>query len=242
MKRPVRIKTLITLVLMSCVIILAGCGETVTPEPTMDMNAFGTAAVQTIEANYTETALAQPTNTPAPTNTPIPIPTDTPEPVVVLPIGPAADGNSQAGFEAAPDAPVINSELPGVPPTAIPAPVLPTATSLSVGNKAAWEGQTPVDGTHIQAGSEFDITWYMRNTGTTTWTTDYACRYFSNTNLTKRVGQRFNLPYNVEPNAIGECTIDAVAPGTPGTYSMAYVLSDAEDNNFYMVDITIIVD
>ena len=238
MKNTDRTKWLPLITILLLAVILSGCGNTPTPEPTVDINAFGTAAVQTIEANYTETALALPTNTPAPTDTPVPLPTDTPESIVVLPVGPeGGDGmlvNQNTG----------NELLPLMPTTAVPQIILPTATlpSASLGDKANWEGQTPVDNTHIEAGAEFDIVWYLRNTGTTTWTTDYCCRYFSNTNLSKRPGQRAYLPYNVPPNELGECRVDAIAPTTPGTYKMAYVLSNEEDNNFYTIDITIIVD
>ena len=59
-------------------------------------------------------------------------------------------------------------------------------------DKAVWQSQSPEDGTHIDAGAEFDITWFMTNTGTTTWTTDYSLRYFAGTNLMKP-GKRLHI-------------------------------------------------
>ena len=249
MKKSDRQKELSLIVLLACAVILSACGNAENPDPTVDVNAFGTAAVQTIEANYTETALANPTSTPAPTDMQVPLPTEPlptqpQESIIVLPTGPEGEGEMMISQDTVSEGSDENAVLPIVPPTAIPQAILPTATlsAASVGDKAVWEGQTPEDNAHLEAGSEFDIVWYLRNTGTTTWTTDYCCRYFSNTNFSKRPGQRAYLQQNVAPNEIGECRIDAIAPTEPGTYKMAYVLSNAEDKNFYTVDITIIVD
>ena len=135
-------------------------------------------------------------------------------------------------------------------PTAVPGtetqvqlPMSPTATPVvAVGNKASYDSQNPQDGTHIGRGESFDIYWYLLNTGTTTWTTDYSLRFFSGTNFTKPGKNRWYLQQPVAPNTVGTLAIDAVAPGAPGTYSMSVVLGDENDENFYVVDITIIVD
>ncbi len=219
--------------------ILSACGTTATPEPTPDMNVYATNAVQTVEAYYTATALARPTDTPEPTYTPVTLPTDTPEPVSVLP--PAIPSGESA--------PVISSDpaaLPELPVTdaaqAMGIPSVPTATAALAGNKASYDSQTPLDGTHVEAGSEFDITWYLMNTGTTTWTTEYCLRYFTGTNFTKPGKTRYYLTQPVAPNTVGACTVDAIAPWDPGTYSMSVVLGNENDENFFIVDITIIVD
>ena len=123
-------------------------------------------------------------------------------------------------------------------PTQIPTPT----SALQVGNKATFDSQTPVDGTHFSPGTNFDIHWYLLNSGTTTWSTDYTLRFFSGDNFTKPGKNRWGLLRDVPPNAIGDCVIDAVAPSKPGTYTMAVVLGDENDQNFMVVDITIIVD
>lgn len=137
-------------------------------------------------------------------------------------------------------------------PTAVPdtsaqqqvdLPAVPTATPVvQVGDKASYDSQSPQDGTHVKAGQSFDITWNLLNTGTTTWTTDYVLRFFSGTNFTKPGKTRYNLRSEVTPNTVGACTVDAVAPKTPGTYTMSVVLGNENDQNFYVVDITIVVD
>ncbi len=229
----------ITIAVLVMAAILSACGTPATPEPTPDMNAYATNAVQTVEAHYTATALAKPTDTPVPTYTPVTLPTDTPEPAAVLP--PAVPSGESA--------PVIGSDpaaLPELPVTdpAQPAviPEIPTATIELAGDKASYDSQTPLDGSHVEAGAEFDITWYLLNTGTTTWTTDYCMRYFTGTNMTKPGKTRYYLNQPVAPNTVGACAVDAIAPTTPGTYSMSVVLGNENDENFFIVDITIIVD
>ena len=127
--------------------------------------------------------------------------------------------------------------------SAIQLPIAPTATPVVLaGDKASYDSQTPLDGTHVGRGQIFDITWYLLNTGTTTWTTDYSLRFFSGTNCTKPGKNRWYLMQPVAPNTVGACRIDAVAPGAPGTYAMSVVLGNENDENFYVVDVTIVVD
>ena len=127
--------------------------------------------------------------------------------------------------------------------SAIQLPIAPTATPVvQAGDKASYDSQTPLDGTHVSRGQIFDITWYLLNTGTTTWTTDYSMRFFSGNNFTKPGKNRWYLTQPVAPNTVGACRIDAVAPSTPGTYAMSVVLGNENDENFYVVDVTIIVD
>ncbi len=132
-------------------------------------------------------------------------------------------------------------------PTAVPEiaqlPEIPTPTPIALsGDKASYDSQAPLDGVHVQAGQWFDITWYLMNTGTTTWTTDYVLRYFTGTNFTKPGKDRYYLGAPVAPNTVGACTVDAVAPKKPGTYTMSVVLGNENEENFYIMDITINVD
>ena len=137
---------------------------------------------------------------------------------------------------AVPDTNLLSN--PALLPTQIPTPT----SALQIGNKATYDSQSPQDGTHVKAGQAFDIHWYLLNSGTTTWTNDYCMRFFSGTNFTKPGKTRYYLSNPVQPNSVGDCAVDAVAPNKPGTYTMAVVLSDEGDNNFMVVDITIVVD
>ena len=243
MKKSLK-NALCVFVIIAAAVALSACGNAATPEPTPDMNAFATSAVQTVEARYTETALAMPTETPAPTYTPVSLPTATAE-VLVLPTSEEMISNTAStGTDTSAAAATTGTSASGDAASVAAAAVVPTATTAasSSGNKASYEGQTPTDGTHVEAGSEFDITWYLVNTGTTTWTTDYSMRYFTGTNFSKPGKTYYRLNNAVAPNETGACSMDAVAPTTPGTYTMSAVLANENDENFMIVDLTIVVD
>jgi len=245
MKKTDRVIRLPLLVLFLTAVILSGCRKAAVPEPTAEISTLAASSEEIASVGHSDTVPDDSENLTVSGEPGLPAVTEISESIVVLPAMPAEETGMIINRVISPAGSAANTELPVVLPTAIALTDIPTATVVPAsgkGDKASWVRQSPEDGTHIDAGAEFDITWYMRNTGTTTWTTDYCCRYFSNTDLTKRQGRRFNLPYNVAPDEIGECTIDAIAPTKPGTYKMAYVLSNGEDKNFYAVDITIIVD
>ena len=134
-------------------------------------------------------------------------------------------------------------------PTAVPGtetqvqlPMSPTATPVAIGDKASYDSQSPTDGTHFNKGESFDIYYYLLNTGTTTWTSDYTLRFFSGTRMTKPGKDRFYLLETTPPNSVGRIAVDAVAPNAAGTYTMSMVFGNENDENFFVVDITIIVD
>lgn len=145
---------------------------------------------------------------------------------------------------------MIRNEVLSATPTAI----IPTSTpkpteaeksadsSKKKQDKALYLGQEPQDGSHVNRESEFDIVWELENAGATTWTRDYSLRYFSNTNFTKQTRSRWRLPKEVAPGETVKCVVDAVAPAEPGTYTMAMVLGNGNDENFMIVDVKIIVD
>lgn len=126
----------------------------------------------------------------------------------------------------------------------------PTATPMTGSvNKASYDSQSPEDGTHVKHGQDFDITWYLLNTGTTTWNSDYGMRFFTGTNFTKPGKDRWRLGTNVAPGQVAACKVDARAPEKPGTYTMSVQLEDdktgaewSAESVFMIVDITIIVD
>ena len=76
----------ILLVLLLTMLVLSACGSS-TPDPALDPVLVMTQAFATVNASFTQTALALPTNTPAPTATPtLAAPTAPPEfvPTVIL--------------------------------------------------------------------------------------------------------------------------------------------------------------
>ncbi len=145
---------------------------------------------------------------------------------------------------------MIRNEVLSATPTAITPTSTPKPTEAANSvdsakkkqDKALYLGQEPQDGSHVNRESEFDVVWELQNAGTTTWTRDYSLRYFSNTNFTKQTRNRWRLPKEVAPGESVKCFVDAVAPAEPGTYTMAMVLGNGNDENFMIVDVKIIVD
>lgn len=233
-------------------IFLSACGNAATPEPTVDMNVFPTTIAQTMVAEFTASAVVLPTDSPVSTDIPASESENNTGSVVVLPI-PSANNNMIVNpyteSAAVTEEPVIvrNNNLPEVSsnaPITLPTAAVPTVTRTGNenGDKASYDSQSPLDGVHVERGSEFDVIWYLKNTGSTTWTTDYCLRYFTGTNFTKPGKNRYYLSEPVAPDTIGKCIVDAIAPEEPGTYKMSVVLGNENDENFFIVDITIVVD
>jgi hypothetical protein len=90
------------------VILLASCsGGNPSPTPTpVDVNALQTAAVQTVVADITRTAIAQPTATLLPTETLAPLPTEIPT-LTVTPTSQACDDSAFINDASVPDGMVM---------------------------------------------------------------------------------------------------------------------------------------
>lgn len=221
---------------------LTSCGSNNRePLPTSDPSIIITEVAETIMAELTQTYMAMPTSTPTlpPTETPLPAPTLTPIIPTVTPKGmlPAAVSVSQPDTSAS-NAQVMQQQIQAQPQQI---QVQQQAPVAKAGDAASYKGQS-IDNGHVDAGEDFDLLWYFTNTGSTTWTTDYSIRYYTGTNFAKNGNTKFHLVEPVAPGADGFARIDAVAPKEPGTYAMTWVLSNENDVNFFLVDVTIIVD
>lgn len=164
---------LILLTLLAAALILSACNVGAAPSPTLDVNAINTAIVGTtvaqFSAQFTQTALAAPTNTPIPTNTPQDLPTFA---LPTLDTGalPTVSFNTTPGAAVTP--------LPGF--TQLASPVAPAATQVlgDSCNNSAFEGDVTIaDGTVVKGGEDFQKIWKLRNTGTCTWDEGYALVY-----------------------------------------------------------------
>jgi len=202
--------------------ILTACGGN-SGSPTPDANAIFTAAAVTVGAQLSQTAAAKPTstNTPQPTNTPVP--TMTRGTAGTLPALPGPGSTLGAG-------------------TAVALPGLATATRAVVassGDKCEWVRNDPADGAVIDPSTGFDLIYTLKNTGTTTWTTNYKLRYYVGDYFTD--GREFNLKEAVAPGSQGRAIADATAPSTKGTYKASFVLTNEQGVNFCVLDYTFTV-
>ncbi len=71
------------------------------------------------------------------------------------------------------------------------------------------------DGTHFAAGTSFQKTWRLLNSGDCPWTTAYTLRNVSGAVMS---GATINVPNGVPPGATVDLTVAFVAPSSAGSY------------------------
>jgi hypothetical protein len=137
------------------VLLVGACGAPEPSAPTMDMDEIIGQMAATLQAGFTQTALAMPTSTdtPEPTLTPLPSVTSQPLGVVSPTLAPTA---TLAG------------------PTA---PPVDLSTANGCYNAAFVADVTIPAGTSFKAGDDFTKTWRLINTGTCDWTGDFKITY-----------------------------------------------------------------
>ncbi len=226
-----RTKGSTALLLIIVVSLLSACGPTQAAQPTstLDPQMIYTAAAQTVQAQFTQAALL----TPSPTATQeatatLAVPTiDT-----SLPTLPGPGSVTLAPTLAAPGSAIVTLTLM--------ANALPTTAPASNSRVTAqWVKNDPSDGAVILAGTKFDIAWTIKNTGTTTWNTNYTYGYLSGAKYFERLS--YNFRKEVKPGEEVTILVDAVAPSTSGSYYTWWKIKDDQGNNIGDVDLTITV-
>jgi len=163
-----------------------------------------------------------------------------PAPEALTPTLDATALNRTAVYQVTLDAPADPSPLPTQtlqPPataTIIPtfdrtrAPIN-TPTPQTPCNKAAAGHPIDVtipDGTVMNPGESFSKTWRLENTGSCTWTRQYAVTFFSGNSLD--AFQTNTLAEPVEPGEQIDVTVDMEAPMDPGVYQSNWMLTNEE--------------
>lgn len=187
-------------------LILTACGARETPAPTLDTNLISTQAAQTVSAQFTLTAAAQPTSTSIPTNTP----------AIAAPTSTSIPGTG------APTQFVLNTPLVN-PSETLALPAQATATGSLCNNSAYVADVGTQDGTVLKPGQAFVKGWLIMNTGTCNWTAGYSLqRVGGNTNFDAPIFT-IQLPKDfVIPGMITEISMHMTAPKTPGKYEARY--------------------
>ncbi len=227
-----------TLTLLLPTVLLAACGSSATPTSTVDINAMNTAIVGTtvaqLSGQFTQTAIAAPTNTPAPTEAQAAVPT------VSLPTLTNAGGATPTVDPAAlptfsfVNTPVVSNTLaPGVTPT------LNTSTgsqSTAFGcNDGLFIGENLPDGSVIKSGAGFAKSWEIKNTGTCTWDEGFSFTFLPGVSSAEIKG------YNIVIKAADEFTkpghsqsfiIKLTAPTKAGEYKGYWRMQDDSGNYF----------
>lgn len=211
-------------IVATAALILAGCNVGATPAPTLDVNAINTTIVETTVAQlslqFTQTAQAQPTSTPAPTDTPVNLPTFA-LPTVAGAVTPTTSGALPTiSFNATQ---VVNN-TPAVGFTSLPTLGAPTSSgsTTKVGcNDAMFVAENLPDGSKITAGKKFSKVWQIQNTGTCTWDEGYAFVFQSDRSSPEIKGYDIVIKKKEDFTAPGHSQsfiVDLTAPTTSGEY------------------------
>lgn len=197
-----------TLFVLLSALVLVACGAAAPKTPTPDPNLIITQVAQTIEANLALTASAQPTFTltPAPTQTP-----------------------------AFTDTPAVTATLAGQPTLSLP--TIAGGAGALVPDAAQFAADVTIpDNTQLSPSSEFTKTWRVKNTGTTTWNSNYQLVYWDGVPLTEVEKvlpvKQVKLTGEVKPGSEGEISVKMVAPSKNGTYRIFWRMLNPQGNPF----------
>ncbi|HEX9011928.1 MAG TPA: NBR1-Ig-like domain-containing protein, partial [Anaerolineaceae bacterium] len=164
----------------------------------------------------------------------------------IFPQPPAAASRPPATLTEAPNRPPSLRSPSALTPPPAQADFSPTvAPAVTEPNPASITSPTPIcnqaapgnpidisipDDTSFLPGQAFTKTWRLVNTGSCSWTSDYAAVWFS--------GQTFgapplnNLTGPVAPGKSIDISLDMVAPDVPGTYQSNWKLKDKAGHLF----------
>jgi hypothetical protein len=191
--------------------------------PTVDVNLIYTSAAQTMEVQLTATAIAG--NLVAPTSN---------QSIPTLGLtSSAVPGGSTPGGQ-----PVVTTLTPFSIATFTRTPPPPSSAS----DKYELTGQSPADNASIARVTKFDMTWTIKNTGTTTWTTLYTIEFFQGDRISGGDydgKNRYYFPVEVPPGGTVSVFVDMKTPNAAGTYYSWWKLKNELGANFGDVDVTI---
>jgi hypothetical protein len=201
--------------LLTLSLLLSACAEaTPSPTPGLDINAAYTLAAATIQAGFTQTALAMPTAT----LTPVPS-TATLEPPTATPPLPSPTAPTGALSAAATPTPYNSAEAYGC------------YNATFMGDLGTQNGLS------LNPGDKFTKTWQLKNTGTCPWTDTFTITYWSGDMFgadTTKI--RAKLP----PGGVLNISLPMIAPNASGTVSSSWRMA-TDDGHFFGTVLTAII-
>ena len=226
------------IMLATAALILAGCNVGATPAPTLDVSAINTAIVGTTVAQlsiqFTQTALAQPSATPAPTDTAT-------VPTFALATSAIASPTTSGVIPTISfnTTPVANTPIAGFTQLASPAPAGGVATQVlgDSCNNAVFGGDVTVaDGTVMKPGQDFEKVWTVRNTGSCTWDEGYEFVFIGGDTALDPVNFKFTRAKDFTAGGTSiNIGIDLTAPLAVGKYSGTWRMRT--DKGYYFGDL-----
>jgi hypothetical protein len=189
------IKMLIIGAALLSVMLIAACGEGEPQEPTPDVNAVRTQAVQTAMAEMTVQAALSPSETPVPpTLTPLPTATQATAETPAASAGSSSSGSSSG-----------SSSVPPTPPWS------------SLVYKCEVIDEYPLDAPQ-PTGADYDKHWIVKNIGKVEWTVgDFYLTWTGGDNLSGAVRGKLNqdLPHDVGVGDTVDIFVDISLPKKP---------------------------
>lgn len=225
------ILTGLTILVAVSVLITSCSGQEASPTtaPTIDTSVIFTQAAQTVQAEQAMTQAAKPP-TQSPTE-PAAAPTFTMDPVMATGLTATANAVLQPGAQS-PTATLDVKTTPLVLPTATKAVVKPAA---STGDKCEWVSNSPSDNTSLTKSSIFDASIKVKNTGTTTWDTQYALRYYAGERM--KVPSDFYIQREVPPNDTYTFLFEMETPSSTGKKEVLIVIQNADGQNMCFINL-----
>ena len=210
-----------TFLLLLLALVLAGCNAASNADEQISPDQLLTAAYETVGAELTASAIAQPTatSTPVPSSTPTLTPCAT---VTGLPTMAPQSNTSYTGQTG--------------------------SSSVASGDIATFVSDVTIpDGTSMDPGEEFTKTWELQNSGTTTWTSSYELVFYSGKAMSGPSSQQLT-DEDVAPGATLYVSVDLTAPSAEGDYVGYWILRNASGENFgigsygnpFYVEITVV--
>lgn len=234
-------------ILVLCSLILTACGGRGTPATaTVDPNLIVTEAFQTVQAGQALTQAVAPTATQ----------TATVEPTATM------DPTMAAGMTATSQA-VVNPLSPtnttvvltpgvGTTPGAVTTPglnttpqVVPTATrgaaapppATNSGDKCEWVSNSPADNSALKRNASYDATIVVKNSGTTSWDTKYALRFFGGERMA--IPSDFYVQREVKPGENYSFIFTITMPNTNGKKEALMVVQNGEGSTMCWINLPI---
>jgi len=112
-----------------------------------------------------------------------------------------------------------------------------TSTKATLADKAQLTNQSPADQSKLNPGAPFKVTWTFKNVGTTTWTTSYSAKFWSDNLMGSPDTIKFSK--EVKPNDTIDITMSFTAPSSIGSVKSSWWLQNADGVNFFPFYITI---
>jgi hypothetical protein len=147
---------------------------------------------------------------------------------------------TQKPTEAPKVTPTKLSSLPTLPPLGTLAPLKTSTAALGPTNdKCQYITQSPSDNSSVKANSVFNIIWRIKNTGTTTWNTNYYYRFYAAVDKLHIQSNSYPLTTTVAPNGEVELKVVAEASSVAGLYDTNWVLTNPDGRNFCSFNIKV---